>query len=493
VGPACDIGAVEGTTPSSVNVASFSYVLPFLANQAGGFSTQLKLQNLGSKPASLSIQYYTNSGAMLASQSVNQSNNACNLIAAVAACSPANPFNAGASGTGVVVSNQPLSILVVQNTATGSTAYTAPAFANANATLVVPLAINNAEGGFETQLNIANVTANTGNVKVTFYDQQGDLLPAATKILALYPHTLQTLDQTAFDSYLPTGFYGWAKVEGGVGLQLVGQVLEQRPSTRFVAFATMQPLISQNTTPTLVAGAIFNQAFGDFVSGANLINPNPNPVQVSLTYYDNLGKAYIVPVFNLVGNAVLPIYHGAKVNASTASQNLGLPVNGLPVGFYGSALVSSSGGALPLVMVVNEASSSASNSAAVRSGTYVASSLSQNNQNDIKGIKNIGLPIVANQGQGYISGLVVVNTGEQTTNASISYYDPAGILVGQSQSFIIPAHASLPIYQGAAGLPENFYGQAVITQTDGAATNNLIAVANVQAADLFFTYNESNG
>jgi hypothetical protein len=488
VGSACDIGAVEGTTPSSVNVESFSYVLPFLANQSNGFSTQLKLQNLGSKPASLSIQYYTNNGKMLVSQSVNTG--ACNLIAAVAACSPTNPFSVGASGTGVVVSNQPLSILVVQNTPYGSTAYTAPAFTSTNASLVAPLAINNAQGGFETQLNIANVSANAGSATVTFYDQQGALLPAATKTLVLGPYTVQTLDQTASDSYLPTGFYGWAKVEGSAGLQLVGQVLEQRPSIRFVAFANMQPLLNSNTTPTLVAGAIFNQAFGDFVSGANLINPNPNPVQVSLTYYDNFGKAYIVPVFSLGANAVLPIYHGASVSASTASQNPGLPVGGLPIGFYGSALVSSSGGVLPLVMVVNDASGSVSDNALVRSGTYVASGLSRNNQNNQKSIKNIGLPIVANQGQGYMSGLVVVNTSEQPTSATLSYYNTAGVLVGQSQNFTIPSHASVPIYQGAAGLPNNFYGQAVITQTDVETTNQLVVVANVQAADLFFTYNE---
>jgi hypothetical protein len=462
---------LQNLAANAVSGQSYSYYLPFVANSAAGFSSQVTVQNLGNASASISNQYFDKAGATVgAAYSAN--------IAAKSSWVAANPLALGSTGTGVITSNQPLSVIVSQTTPFGSSAYTAPA--EASASLIAPLAINQA-AGFNTRLTIANVGAIASSATITFYDSVGNIIPDATKILQLAAHSSQSLDQTAAASGLAQGFYGWARVEGSAGGQLVGQVLEQRSDIGFVALANTQVYIQPANTisnTTLYAPAIFNKAFGSFVTGANIINPNTNPVQVSITYYDATGKAYVANPFTLAAHGVDSIYQGA-------SFAQGLPNGGLPPGFYGSASVMTTGGSV--VLVVNEAGGT-TKAGTAQSGTYAARGASSNSTN-----ATIGLPIVANNGQGgYTSGLTILNTTDRATSGSLSYYNPDGILVaGTSQSFTIAAHASLPVYQGAVGLPNGlpngFYGQAVVT---GASTHSLIVTTNVQSDSLFFTYTE---
>ena len=459
----------------------YSYYLPFVANNANGFTSQVRVQNVGSGAATLSAQYYDSAGNNIAIQSLS-----CSNIGANAACNFSNPFANGSKGTGVIVSNQPLSVLVSESTPYGSSAYAVQA--GSYSSLVAPLAINN-NGGFVTQLTVANVSSSATQATVTFYDQDGNLLPDSTKTLNLAVHSSQNLDQSAADSHLPPGFYGWAQIIGTAGAQLVAQVLEQRSDIKFVALANSQQLTVNNQPPNTVyklfASAIFRGAFGGFVTGANLVNPNLSPVKVTITYYDNQGQAYPTAPFVLAAHAVAAIYQGAN------SGN-GIPNGGLPVGFYGSAMVSSSGG--KVVMVVNEAAPARgypqTTSGAAQSGTYAAAT-SDNSSN------KLGLPFVANQGQGFSTGATIFNTSEASVSGTISYYQTDGTQVatgnaaGQSNTITISAHASQPVYQGRAGLPSGFYGQAVITQTGG-TTGSLMVTTNVQGDDLFYTYTQPN-
>jgi hypothetical protein len=137
-------------------------------------------------------------------------------------------------------------------------------------------------------------------------------------------------------------------------------------------------------------------------------------------------------------------------------------------------------------MVVNEAGGT-TKAGTAQSGTYSAANIASTT-----GSSNIGLPIVANNGQGgYTSGLTILNTADTTVNASLNYYQPDGTLIsGASQTFSIAAHASVPVYQGAveAKLPDGFYGQAVVS----AASPDLLVTTNVQSDNLFFTYTEPN-
>jgi hypothetical protein len=461
---------LQNLAPNATAGQTYAYFLPFVANAANGFSSQVTIQNVGNAPASLIAQYYTPDGGNVTMQSIN-----CMVIAANSSCIANNPFTAGAKGTGVLVSTQPLSVLVQEITPYGSSAYVVSA--GTSSELIAPLAINDSLS-FNTALTVANVGAAAAKISVTFYDQNGNLLPAATQNLTLAAHSSQTFEQNAANSQLPQGFYGWAQISG-VNVaqtsetdraQLVAQVLETRADIKFAALANAQVA----NQAQLYAPAIFNRTFGAFVTGANIVNPNNNPVQVSITYYDNTGKAYATSPFMLGVHAVSAIYQGA-------SFTQGLPNGGLPQGFYGSASVTSSGG--NIVMVVNEAGTQTKNGAA-QSGTYAAVVAGNSGS-------KMGLPIVANAGQGYTTGLTILNTGDLAESGSISYYNPDGSAVAgvAPQSFTVAAHASVPMYQGAAGLlPAGFYGQAVITSSD----NSLLVTTNAQSDNLFFTYTMPN-
>jgi hypothetical protein len=104
---------------------------------------------------------------------------------------------------------------------------------------------------------------------------------------------------------------------------------------------------------------------------------------------------------------------------------------------------------------------------------------------------SIGLPVVANAGQGYTSGVSILNTSASAVSGSIRYYNPDGSVVAgvAAQNFTLGAHASLPAYQGAAGLPSGFYGSALVTITSSNGAGALVATTNVQSATLFYTYN----
>ena len=311
---------------------SYTYYLPFVSNAANDYTSQLTLQNMGNGPATISAQYFDSNG-----QAVGQTSLAgtatCSTLAQNAACVAPNPFASGAKGTGVLVSSQALSVLVQEATPFGSSAYAVSAWASAS--LVAPLAINNS-GGFNTQLTIANVGASATTATVSFYDQSGNQVAGATKTLNLAAHAVTKLDQTAADSGLAAGFYGWAKIDGAAGASLVAQVLETRADIKFVALANAQVA----SATKVYAPAIFNNAFGGFSTGMNIVNPNANPTSVTITYYDNTGRAYSAAPLNLPAHGVAPVYQGGN--------NAGLPTN-----FYGSATISSSAG--NIVVVVNEA------------------------------------------------------------------------------------------------------------------------------------------
>jgi hypothetical protein len=245
---------------------------------------------------------------------------------------------------------------------------------------------------------------------------------------------------------LPTGFYGWAQITGANGTTLAAQVLEQRPDIKFTALVSA----SANTATTLSAPTIFNNTFGGFYTGANIVNPNVTPITINITYYDNNGVATNVTPFSVPAFGIAPIFHGDK------SGN-GLPVGGFITNYYGSAQVTSQGGGM--VMVVNE-SGTTTQSGAARSGTYTALPT---------GSLSLGLPIVTNNGNpgfggALTTGATILNLSNQTITGSIQYYLADGSLQGTAKTFTINAHASLPLYQGdpAQSLPSGFSGSAIM-------------------------------
>lgn len=447
----------------AVGTTSYIYNLPFLGNNAqGGFTSYLAFQNNTANTANISLQFFDNNGTALTS---NSAANTCPTLAAHAECLPNNPFSTSNYGSGVIVSDQPLNVIVAEGTPYGGSAYAVSA-GSSNA-LVAPLVLRNAYGDFSTRLSIFNGDSQPATVNVSFYDQNGNLQSGANQTVNVQPRTTQILDQSLDSSNLPANFNGWAKISvaGGAQGQLVAQVLEQSPSRKFVAIANAQ------TTPqtTLYAPAIFKGAFG-FNTGASIVNPNATATQITVTYYDDNGQAYAAQPFMLPANSVVGIYQSGTGN--------GLPANGLPANFSGSAIVTADGSGV--MMVVNESGGVSANGTSL-SGTYTAAA---------NGSSNIGLPVMASGGYGYTTGATILNTTGQSVSGSIQYYNVDGTPQGAAHSFTIAAHASQLAYQGAANLlPQGFYGTAVVTEN---GNNNSLMVTTNAESGLFYTYNEPN-
>ena len=444
---------------------TYTYYLPFLANRyvmsgtTGSYTTYLAIQNTSSATANITVAYYASNGNVLATPPTN-----CVAINPLAECVASNPFAMGKRGTGVVTSDQPLSIIVGEATPFGGTAFAANAQpSNVNE---VPIALNNAFGGFNTQIIIFNPGI-SGGANINFYDKNGNVV--ASKSVPIPILTTQILDLRDPALGLPDGFSGWALILAGpeIGDELVVQTLEYKLNHHFVAVLG-QPFI--NTT--LYAPAIFNQAFGSYVTGISLVNPYAALITSTITYYDNLGKAYPTDPFTLPAFGATTIYNGG-------SGGVGLPVNGLPVGFYGSAIVKVQGQGA--VMAVNEVGSATADGQSV-SGAYAATTSGKN---------NIDLPVVSNGGFGFTTGLTIQNISSSAISCTMQYYRVDGNVQGTALTYNIPANASQVIYQGAADLPPGFYGTAVITQNTG-SSGSLIVATNAISPDTFYAYSVPN-
>ena len=339
----------------------------------------------------------------------------------------------------------------------GGSAYTVAE--GASQTLIVPIALHNAYGGFTTQLNVFNPGSAASNIQATFYTNDGAL--AATQTFSLNSHNSQTLDQAT----MVDGFIGWA-VLVGTG-PIVAQVLEQNPNSHFVAIMNAQA----NAKTKLYGPAIFNNAFGGFYTGANRINPNSIAANVTLTYHDHTGSSLSGGTFSLAAHGAIGVFQAAR-------SGVGLPTGGVPDGFYGALEVTSDSGGL--VLVVNEAGGLTSTGNA-RSGTYAAAG---------GGEASMVMPVMANGAYGgYVTGATILNSSAGTIGGTIQYYDLNGAVVGNARPFTIAPYASLPVYQGSDGLPDAYYGSALVVQTSGIA-NSLISTANAQSTSFFYTYTE---
>lgn len=446
---------------------TYTYNLPFLANNytisgtTGSYSTYLAFQNVGTAVANVQVQYYNADGSTLTAA------NPCATVPQYGECVAANPFGNNAKGTGVITSDQPLAVTVAEATPYGGGAYAVSS--GSSNSLVAPLAINY-PGGFVTQLTVLNAGSSPVTATVISYGTVGSntALQTVTNTVTIAPHSSQVATD---NSSLPTNFYGWSQISSPAGSQLVAQVLEQNASNHFVAITNAQAAPS----PTVYAPAIFNNAYGSFVTGTNIVNPSSSAVSVTITYYDLSGKAYNADPFTLSGYGVQAIFDGAS-NSTVA----GLPANDLPANFAGVAKVTATGAGV--VVLVNEGGGT-TGSGNAESGVYNALP---------SGSNLVGLPITANGGYGYTTGATIYNSSSSSVTVSVQYYNIDGTTASSVVSYTIPANASQPVYQGAANLPSGFYGTAVITAANGSPANSLFVTTNALSSQFFYTYSEPN-
>jgi hypothetical protein len=411
------------------------------------------------------MEYYAIDGTYIAAQ-----NNTCASIAPLAECIPDQPLPQGGTGVAnIVTSSQPLSLVGVEPLPGNETWTHTPTPAPASS-LIIPLTLNQAFGGYSTYLDIFNASGGVVTATIKLYDHTGVLQADGIQYITLAPYAITNYLSLG----MPIGYYGWAEVDGIAGSQLVAIVHEVNG-----AFDTL--FNAQTSAASIVyAPTVFNLAFGGYNTGASIVNPNPNPVNLTINYYDHTGRALAPTTLTLAAHALTTIYHG---NSQGSAGGNGIPAGGLPIGFYGSAKVTSSGGGI--VMLVNELGPPhlvSSGETISSNGTYVAVPTGQ---------ALVGLPIMAKGGYGFTTGSTILNVSSASVGITVQYYNLDGTPVPNgASSFTLAANGSQPLYQGAeVSLPAGFYGTAVVTETSGPA-NSLIITTNAISPNAFYTYTE---
>lgn len=457
---------------TSVNVslkigygAAYSYLLPYLANNAvvGGntFLTRASIQNAGATPAQISINYYNPQGGLITTAGLN------NDLAAATSYQPSQALGDGQSGSALVSSNQPLNIVVVENTNINGKATTSSYTAinvhkDAAANIYAPIALNKAYGDFTTSFVLQNLGCSSTNATVTYYNDNSTV--AATQQVSLPNKQQVTVAQSAAN--LPSNFSGWASVSSTNSEPIAGLVEESSVRNGFLETVNMTASSGKNLSiPT-----VFQSAFGNFNTGMQLVNPNGTAANVSVTYYRKDGTKVATSSehssFIIAANSDKAFYHGSGFPELTT--------NG---GFVGTAVVSSD---QPLIAITNQAGSL---SGVAFNGTFGTIS---------SGAASVNVPVVVKNSNGYTTGMQVTNVSDIASTATIAYYDQSGkvVYVGKLTSDnggAIAANGSANPYLGAENhLSDGFVGSAVITADSAGAS--FVVIANNANTQAFYTY-----
>jgi hypothetical protein len=464
--------SADFTTVNLILRVGYVYHLPLNTNIVDAYVSHIVIQN---PSTSASAKVFSENYDLAGNYQTGLTNN-CNIILPLAECIFEPPASYGiiVNLNNIIISSQPLTIVDVNpGFAFNETIVAYQPSSTLTSTTLIPLVMNNAFGSFSTTSYIYNGGAGVVTATLKVYDHNGNLIqPNNTTYLSLAPHSTNP-----YGPVVPRGFYGWVEVDGAPGSQLAVINLEDNGSFFKNGFNTQ-------TTPntTLYAPTVFNDAFGGYNTGASILNPNPNPVNLTITYYDHNGVALPPASLTIAAHATAAIYHGGSQGAAGGN---GIPVGGLPDGFYGSAVVTSSAqGNAPagIVMMANEIGPSFNNQIGTPitpNSAYLALA---------GGKTSLNLPIMAKNGYGFTTGATLLNVSEAVVTVNIEYYNLDGTPVsGASSTVSVVAHGSLAIYQGAEkNLPANFYGTAVIT----GSSSSLIVTTNAISADSFYTYTE---
>ena len=443
---------------------------PNAAATSINYTTYLSIENKGNGPATITVTYYSTAGAVLATDT-----NHGQTIAPHTVYNAPQMLGAGQTGSAIVSSDEPVSVLISsadsQGSALSANSYIAIDLDNAQpSTIYAPIALNNAYGGFGTAFVVDNLGSTPVTATVTYYNNVGSAVVTQTVQLGANAETL--LDQTAVSAHLPTGFAGWAAISNAQGQPMTGQVLETNPNTGFFELVNM----TGDTSSTVYIPVVFQGAFGNFNTGMQLVNPNPVTATVSVTYYRQDGTR-ISNVINGDGAFTLPPHGSTAFYHGSGFPELNTP-NG---GFVGAAIVSSD---QPLLGLVNQ---SGSVNGVNYNGTFAALYTSSS---------EVNLPEVFKNSYGFTTGLQVVNLSEVASTATLTYYDTTGNQVYQTtltgpDGKAIVAGGIVDVYLGSEShLPTSFAGSIVLSADNG--ETGFVVVANNASNQVFFTYASNN-
>jgi len=331
VGDATSYSGVQ--VPSGVGPTLYA---PTIVNNAyGGYTTGIGLLNQGSGPTDVTITYRNGTGAIIKSQTVPAL--AAHAYHALYSGDALLALPAGFAGTATITNTagQPLGA-VVNETGPGGQFSSYDAVPAGSTTLNVPVALNNAFGGYYTGMGIQNTSATAGTVAVTYYDTSGVATAKAFTIAAngsLGVYQGSGTDGPAVGAYTATITST---------LPLAAVVNEVAPSSTSAQQSTSYNAFAMGSG-TLHLPLVENAGSDPWNTGDGIMNTGTTGTTVTVSYFDAVtgSAAGTVQTHTLAPHAFWGLYQ---------------PTGGLPSGTRATAVITTSSGG-QVAAICNESGS----------------------------------------------------------------------------------------------------------------------------------------
>lgn len=430
-----------------------SVVLPAMANAAyGGYTTVAEIENTGSSPAIVGIQYFDSNGNAVGSGDTNVS---LPIQATwTVRQDDGHAFPIGQAGSAKVYSTQPIVSFVNEFAPSGTadaTSYTGiDATTGAGATLYAPTIVNNAYGGYTTGIGLLNAGNAPTDVIILYRDASG-LLVKTQSVSALPAGAYQGLYSGDPALGLPAGFAGTATITSTIA-PLAAVVNETGPGGQFSSYDAVPA-----GSTTLYAPAALDNTYGGFNTGMAIQNTTATTATVTINYYDSSGTA-TTHAFVVPANGYLGVYQGTDLTVA---------------GAY-TAKVTSTGA---IAVIVNEtAPSSTSAKQSTSYNTFAA------------GLTTAHLALVESSGSdGWSTGEGIMNIGPGQTSVKVNYFDAnTGSAIGTQQNVVLPPNAFWGLYQPTGGLPAGDRATAVVSVIG--ALGAVAVITNESNSNSFMSY-----
>ena len=320
--------------PSGVGATLYA---PTVVNNAyGGYTTGIGLLNAGSSPTNVTITYRDGSGVVVRTQTVSAL--AAHAYQALYSGDAVLALPSGFAGTATITNSaaQPLGA-IVNETGPGGQFSSYDAVPAGSTLLNVPVALNNAFGGYYTGIGIQNTSMTAGTVSVTYYDALGTATAKSFPIAAngsLGVYQGSATDGPAVGAYT-------AVIQSTLPLAAI--VNEVAPSNTSTKQSTSYNAFSAGNA-SLHLPLVENAGSDPWNTGEGIMNTGTGSTTVTVSYFDTVTGA-------AVGTAQM------QTLASHAFWGLYQPTpGGLPSGMRSTAVITTSSGG-QVAVICNESSS----------------------------------------------------------------------------------------------------------------------------------------
>jgi alpha-tubulin suppressor-like RCC1 family protein len=311
-------------------VATTLYAPTIVNNAYGGYTTGIGLLNQGGGPTDVTITYRNGSGAVITTQTVTALAGHAykGLYSGDATLALPNGF----AGTATITSTGQMLGAIVNETGPGGQFSSYDAVTSGSTLLNVPVALNNAYGGYYTGMGIQNTSGTTDSLIVYYYDAAG---ASTMKTFTIQAFGSVGIYQGSATDGPPPGAYT-AVIQGALPLAAI--VNEVAPSSTSAKQSTSYNTFSSGTS-TVHLALVENAGTDPWNTGLGIMSTT-GTATVTVSYYD---AATGTPI----GTPQTKVVNGRT------SWGLYQPTGGLPAGSRATAVVTSN---WSLAVICNESS-----------------------------------------------------------------------------------------------------------------------------------------